>query len=93
MPEIVVDDSNEVASIDDATADTIARDVIVALRLESEALRLYQRGPLPRLSQWAAGHGLVPRRLAVMEQMAPRLSDRFFDIPPTEREFITISRL
>jgi Fe-S oxidoreductase len=55
------------------------------LKLVGQALRLYQRSPLPRLTQWAAGRGLVPRRLAVMEQMAPRLSDHFFEIPPTER--------
>jgi Fe-S oxidoreductase len=48
-------------------------------------LRLYQRSPLPRLTRWAAGRGLLPRRLAVMEQMAPPLSDRFFEAPPTER--------
>jgi glycolate oxidase iron-sulfur subunit len=55
------------------------------LALVARALRLYQRSPLPRLTQWAAARGLLPKRLAVMEQMAPRLSDRFFEIPPTER--------
>lgn len=55
------------------------------LKLIGQALRLYQRSPLPALVQWAARNGLFPKRLAVMEQMAPPLSDRFFETPPTER--------
>jgi glycolate oxidase iron-sulfur subunit len=55
------------------------------LKLIGRALRLYQRSPLPHLTRWAARVGLMPERLAVMEQMSPRLSDRFFEIPPTER--------
>jgi Fe-S oxidoreductase len=54
------------------------------LELAGRALRLYQRSPLPALTQWAARRRLLPMRLAVMEQMAPPLSDRFFEIPPAE---------
>jgi Fe-S oxidoreductase len=54
------------------------------LKLVGAALRLYQRSPLPALIQWAARHRLVPTRLAVMEQMAPQLSDHFFEAPATE---------
>lgn len=54
------------------------------LRAIGLALRLYQQSPLPQLTQWAARAGLMPKRLAVMEQMAPRLSERFFEIPTTE---------
>src|SRR4249919_355788 len=39
LPEIVVTDGNDVASIDRPTAETIARDVLADLRTESEALR------------------------------------------------------
>ena len=38
-PEIVVTNGNDVASIDQATAETIARDVLADLRTESAALR------------------------------------------------------
>jgi glycolate oxidase iron-sulfur subunit len=55
------------------------------LRLVGQALRLYQRSPLPKVTQLLAKWKLLPQRLAVMEQMSPRLSDRFFEIPPTER--------
>jgi glycolate oxidase iron-sulfur subunit len=55
------------------------------LALIGRALRAYQRSPAPRLIQWAGRRGLLPARLAVMEQMAPRLSDRFFTAPGTER--------
>jgi Fe-S oxidoreductase len=54
------------------------------LKLLARLLRRYQRSPLPRLVQWLARAGVLPRRLAVMEQMAPPLSDRFFE-PATER--------
>jgi len=54
------------------------------LKLIARGLRLYQRSPLPALVQQAARWGLLPRRLAVMEQMAPRLSERFFE-PAAER--------
>lgn len=54
------------------------------LRLVGQILRLYQRSPLPAVTQWAARRHVIPQRLAVMEQMAPQLSDRFFEIPPTE---------
>ncbi|MGH2369310.1 MAG: 4Fe-4S dicluster domain-containing protein, partial [Chloroflexota bacterium] len=58
------------------------------LKLIGQALRLYQRSPLPRAIAWASGRQLIPRplqRLVLMEQMAPVLSDRFFEAPPTER--------
>ncbi|HEX2186273.1 MAG TPA: (Fe-S)-binding protein [Chloroflexota bacterium] len=57
------------------------------LKLIGQALRLYQRSPLPRLLGWAESRHLIPaplRRLTLMEQMAPQLSDRFFE-PRTER--------
>jgi glycolate oxidase iron-sulfur subunit len=58
------------------------------LKLIGRLLRLYQHSPLPVLTAWAMKTGLVPsqlQRLMVMEQMSPQLSDRFFEIPPTER--------
>ena len=54
------------------------------LKAVGAALRLYQHSPLPALAQWAAQRKLIPMRLAVMEQMAPRLSDRFFEAPPNQ---------
>ena len=55
-------------------------------RLEAigRVLRWYQRSPLPALVQWAATLGLLPKRLAVMERMAPTLNDQFFVGPPSE---------
>ena len=57
------------------------------LKLVGQALRLYQRSPLPAVLGWARRRDLVPRplrRLVTMEQLAPPLSERFFE-PPTER--------
>lgn len=54
------------------------------LELVGRIVRWYQRSPLPTLVQRAAGLGLFPRRLALMERMAPRLSDSFFAGPPSE---------
>jgi glycolate oxidase iron-sulfur subunit len=57
------------------------------LKAVGQLLRLYQRSPLPALLAWARGRNLVPaplRRLVTMEQLAPPLSERFFE-PPTER--------
>ena len=57
------------------------------LKLVGQALRLYQRSPLPGVLGWARRRGLVPRplqRLVTMEQLSPPLSERFFE-PPTER--------
>jgi Fe-S oxidoreductase len=57
------------------------------LKLIGRALRLYQTSPMPRLLGWARKRGLVPpplERLVLMEQMAPQLSEHFFE-PPTER--------
>jgi glycolate oxidase iron-sulfur subunit len=42
-------------------------------------LRLYQRSPLPIITDLLARARLLPARLAVMEKMAPRLSDRFLE--------------
>jgi hypothetical protein len=56
LPEITVADLEGVAAIDDATAQTIARDVVVALRAESEALR---RGNLDRAAVGASGTWLA----------------------------------
>ena len=55
-------------------------------RLEAvgRVVRWYQRSPLPNLVQRAARLGLIPKRLAVMERMAPRLNDTFFSGPPSE---------
>ncbi len=53
------------------------------LELVGRLVRWYQRSPFPALVQRAARAGIVPRRLAVMERMAPRLSDAFFSAPPT----------
>ena len=47
-------------------------------------LRWYQQSPLPAIVQLATRIGLVPPRLALMEKMAPPLSDRFFETPSTE---------
>lgn len=58
------------------------------LALVARGLRLYQRSPLPKLIEWAVQRRLFPKkveRLALMEQMAPVLSQRFFEAPPTER--------
>ena len=49
-----------------------------------QVVRWYQRSPLPNLVQRAAQMGLIPKRLAVMERMAPRLNDTFFSGPPSE---------
>jgi len=48
-------------------------------------LRLYQHSPLPFVTALLTRFRLLPARLAVMEKMSPRLSDRFFEIPKTER--------
>lgn len=55
-------------------------------RLEAigRLLRWFQRSPFAALVQRAARMGLFPRRLALMERMAPRLSDTFFSAPPSE---------
>ena len=55
------------------------------LALIARVLRLYQRSPLPAISALLARLKLMPARLAVMEKMSPPLSDRFFEIPETER--------
>ena len=47
-------------------------------------IRWYQRSPFPALVQQAARLGLFPKRLALMERMAPRLNDEFFAAPPSE---------
>jgi glycolate oxidase iron-sulfur subunit len=57
------------------------------LKLVGQVLRLYQRSPLPGALAWVRGRGLVPRplrRLAMMEQLAPPLSEHFFE-PATQR--------
>lgn len=55
------------------------------LKLVGKALRLYQHSPMPLVTDLLTRWKLLPRRLSVMEKMSPRLSDRFFEIPPTER--------
>lgn len=57
------------------------------LKRLGQALRLYQTSPFPKLVAWVLGRHLLPKpleRLALMEQMAPQLSTRFFE-PPAER--------
>lgn len=55
------------------------------LKLVGQALRFYQHSPLPLVTDLLTRWKLLPRRLSVMEKMSPRLSDRFFEIPATER--------
>ncbi|MGI8423512.1 MAG: (Fe-S)-binding protein [Chloroflexota bacterium] len=55
------------------------------LEFVARLLRLYQHSPLPALTALMTRFHLLPARLAVMEKMSPRLSDRFFQIPETER--------
>ena len=55
------------------------------LKLVATLLRLYQRSPLPAVTALLGRLKLLPARLVVMEKMSPPLSDRFFEIPETER--------
>jgi glycolate dehydrogenase iron-sulfur subunit len=64
------------------------------LKAVGQLLRFYQRSPMPAVLAWARGHNLVPaplRRLVTMEQLAPPLSERFFE-PQTERVPATAER-
>jgi Na+-translocating ferredoxin:NAD+ oxidoreductase RnfD subunit len=56
LPEVIVVDSHGVAEIDDATAQSIARDVMTDLRIETEAL---QRRDLDRAADAASGAWLA----------------------------------
>ena len=54
------------------------------LKLVGTMLRVYQRSPLPFITDLLARARILPARLSVMEKMAPRLSNRFFEIPRTQ---------
>ncbi len=62
------------------------------LELIGRLVRWYQQSPFPAIVQRAASLGLFPKRLALMERMAPRLNDTFFESPPSEVVSATASR-
>jgi Na+-translocating ferredoxin:NAD+ oxidoreductase RnfD subunit len=91
LPDVTVVASQGVAGIDDATAQSIARDVMTDLRIEAEALR---RGDLERAAEAASGtwlatlwqqirEGTAPAPTTGVERMALRLLPGDDQGPPT----------